>query len=62
MQKKGHGGVYGLRTPDAIIIASAILSKVSGLITNDKSWSKVKKEGMGIIVLENFFDKLLPLS
>lgn len=55
-------GVYGLRTPDAIIIASAILSKVSGLITNDKSWSKVKKEGMEIIVLENFFEKLLPLS
>lgn len=34
---------YGLRTPDAVHLATAIISQVPAVITNDASWNRVKE-------------------
>lgn len=34
---------YGLRTPDALHIATAIVSRASAVVTSDASWSRVRE-------------------
>lgn len=34
---------YGLRTPDAIMVATGILRGATRLITNDRAWKRVKE-------------------
>ena len=43
---------YGLRTPDAIHIATALLHKVQAFVTNDKQLTQVKE--LDIIVWEDY--------
>jgi len=40
--------LHGLRTPDAIHIATALESKSSGIITNDRGFRKVSSAGFGV--------------
>ncbi len=44
--------MHGLRTPDAIHIATALESKSSGIITNDKEFKKVASSDFGIWLFE----------
>jgi len=43
---------YGLRAPDAVIVATAILQGATGVITNDRHWKRV--EGIDVICLDDF--------
>jgi predicted nucleic acid-binding protein len=45
---------YGLRTPDAIHGATAIIAQVSGILTNDKRLEVLTQEGLSIWL----FDRL----
>ena len=47
-------GVYGLRTPDAIIAATAVVGGATALVTNDREMRKVEGEGIKVFVLEDF--------
>ena len=40
--------LHGLRTPDAIHIATALESKSSGIITNDKGFKKIASSDFGV--------------
>jgi len=44
--------MHGLRTPDAIHIATALETRSSGIITNDKGFKKVVAEDFGIWLFE----------
>ncbi len=44
--------VHGIRTPDAIHIATALESKSSGIITNDKEFKKVASSNFDIWLFE----------
>ena len=46
---------YGLRTPDAIHGATAIITQASGILTNDKQLNLLAREGLSIWL----FDTLL---
>jgi len=47
-------GIYGLRTPDAIIAATAVVGGATALVTNDREMRKVEGEGIKVFVLEDF--------
>ena len=40
---------YGLRTPDAVIVATGILQGATRIITNDRHWKRV--EGIDVVCL-----------
>ena len=42
---------YGLRTPDAIVIGTAIASRASVVVTNDDAWRKVR--GLKVMLLSD---------
>ena len=44
--------LHGLRTPDAIHIATALESKSSGIITNDKGFKKIASSDFGVWLFE----------
>jgi len=44
---------YGLRTPDAIHGATAILSQASGILTNDHRLKVLAREGISIWLFDN---------
>ena len=46
--------LYGLRTPDAIHVATALLSGADGILSNDKRLSRLSAEGLQLW----FFDDL----
>ena len=46
---------YDLRTPDAIHAATAVTSKVTGILTNDKRFKALTREGLEIWL----FDELI---
>ena len=52
MTAAGLRAIHGLRTPDAIHIATALESKSSGIITNDKGFKKVASADFGIWLFE----------
>jgi len=44
---------HGLRTPDAIHSATAIIAKASGILTNDKRMKILTQEGLSIWLFDN---------
>lgn len=45
---------YGIRTPDALLIATAHHEKAEAFLTNDTRLRNIKSEGIAIIVLDDF--------
>ncbi|MEA3413713.1 MAG: PIN domain-containing protein [Pseudomonadota bacterium] len=46
--------VHGLRTPDAIHGATALVTQASGMLTNDKQLKILGREGLAIWLFEDF--------
>ena len=47
----------GLRTPDALIVATALVTGIDILVTNDRSWraaADAVEPGLGILVMADF--------
>ncbi|MFM9885619.1 MAG: type II toxin-antitoxin system VapC family toxin [Burkholderiales bacterium] len=44
--------LYGLRTPDAIMVATAVESGATLVVTNDDAWRKVRE--LKVMLLSNF--------
>jgi len=47
-------GCCGLRTPDALLIAAARRSKADAFVTNDRQLRKIEKEGVRILLIDDF--------
>lgn len=47
-------GTYGIRTPDALLLGTALEAKADAFLTNDLRLRKVKAEGIEIVVLEDY--------
>jgi predicted nucleic acid-binding protein len=47
-------GKYNLRTPDALLLATARLEKANGFLTNDSSLRKVREPGISVTVLDDY--------
>jgi len=45
---------YRLRTPDALLVATALEAKADAFLTNDANLRKLKAEGIAIVVLETY--------
>ena len=45
---------YGLRTPDAIHGATALLGQADGILTNDKNFNHLANEGLNIWLFDQF--------
>jgi len=45
---------YGLRTPDAIHGATALLGQADGILTNDKNFNHLANEGLSIWLFDQF--------
>ena len=43
---------YGLRTPDAVIVATGVLQGATRVITNDRHWKRL--EGIDVVCLSDF--------
>jgi predicted nucleic acid-binding protein len=48
---------YGIRTPDAMILATSLKEKAEALVTNDARLKRIKEEGLEILLLEDFIDR-----
>ena len=47
-------GQYRLKTPDALITATALRASAETLITNDGKWERLTEEGVSVISLDSF--------
>ena len=47
-------GKYQLRTPDALLVATALHEQADGFLTNDLRLRKLKAEGLAILVLDDY--------
>lgn len=47
-------GCYRLRTPDALLISTALSEKANAFLTNDNRLKKVEAEGIAILVLDDY--------
>jgi predicted nucleic acid-binding protein len=45
---------YAIRTPDALLISTALSEKAEAFLTNDSRLRSLKAEGVGILVLDDF--------
>jgi len=45
---------YGVRTPDALLVATALHEKAEAFLTNDTRLRNIKSEGISIMVLDDF--------
>jgi len=45
---------YMIRTPDALLIATALSEKAEGFLTNDARLARLKPEGISILVLDDY--------
>jgi predicted nucleic acid-binding protein len=45
---------YAIRTPDALLISTALSEKVESFLTNDSRLRSLKAEGVNILVLDDF--------
>jgi predicted nucleic acid-binding protein len=45
--------IFGLRTPDAVQLATAVVSQAAVFVTNDTHFSKVRMPGLEILVVES---------
>lgn len=55
----------GLRTPDALIIATALVARVDVLVTNDRSWragTEAVAPGLRLCVLGELADRVRPAA
>ncbi len=43
---------YRLKTPDAIIVATGLMTSCEGLVANDKQWKRLAKENINIVILD----------
>ena len=43
---------YNLRTPDAIHVATALVGKADGIVTNDRRWRRLSREGLKIWMID----------
>ncbi len=50
-------GVYGLRTPDALLLAAVKREKADALVSNDRHLKRIEKEGIRIILLDEYLVK-----
>jgi predicted nucleic acid-binding protein len=48
---------YRIRTPDAILLATALIEKAEAFLTNDARLGMIKGEDIEILVLDNFMDR-----
>ena len=44
--------IYNLRTPDTIHAATALVAKADGIVTNDKRFKRLSREGMKIWMID----------
>jgi predicted nucleic acid-binding protein len=49
-------GQYRLRTPDALLVATALVEKADAFLTNDHQLRKLKAEGIVIVVLDDYVE------
>lgn len=47
-------GQYGLRTPDALLVATALVEKADAFLTNDNRLRKLKAEGIVVVILDDY--------
>jgi len=45
---------YAIRTPDALLISTALSEKAEAFLTNDSRLRSLKAEGVSILILEDF--------
>jgi len=45
---------YAIRTPDALLISTALSEKAEAFLTNDSSLRSLKAEGISILILDDF--------
>lgn len=45
---------YGIRTPDALLVATALGEAAGGFVTNDGGLRRVKAEGIAVLVLDDY--------
>jgi len=45
---------YAIRTPDALLISTALSEKVEAFLTNDSRLRSLKAEGVSILILDDF--------
>jgi predicted nucleic acid-binding protein len=45
---------YGMRTPDALLVATALDEKADAFVTNDTRLRRLKAEGIAVVVLDDF--------
>lgn len=49
-------GVHRLRTPDALIIATALREEASAFLTNDQKLKNLDGKGIAILILDDYLD------
>lgn len=45
---------YGLRTPDALLLGTALVEEAETFLTNDADLKRVDREGIAILLLEDY--------
>ncbi|MCX8103056.1 MAG: PIN domain-containing protein [Candidatus Bipolaricaulota bacterium] len=45
---------YGLRTPDALLLGTALVENAKAFLTNDADLKRVRKESIAIVILEDY--------
>lgn len=45
---------YGLRTPDALLLGTALVENAKAFLTNDTDLKRVRKESIAILLLEDY--------
>lgn len=53
---------YGLRTPDALLLATALEAGASVFLTNDAQLRRAEKEGMAFIILDDYLEEEIDLQ
>ena len=45
---------YGIRTPDALLVATMLVERGEALLTNDRGLRRLKGEGLAVLVLDEY--------
>ncbi|MDW8140979.1 MAG: PIN domain-containing protein [Candidatus Bipolaricaulota bacterium] len=45
---------YGLRTPDALLLGTALVENAKAFLTNDADLKRTRKENIAILILEDY--------
>ena len=46
--------IYGIRTPDALLVAAVLGEKAEALLTNDTDLRRLKAEGIAVVILHDY--------